>query len=108
MQVRKVNQVAPFYQIPRLQGRQIHQSDHLEIVHLSLEPGGSMEAHAMPVNVLFYILQGQGILDIDGVRHPLQINEFIEVPKAAMRYWSNESDSPLNLLVIKLISDQTQ
>jgi quercetin dioxygenase-like cupin family protein len=103
MNKKNITDLTPFYKIPLVEGRRIHASDQLEIVHLSIEPGGTMEPHTMPMNVLFYVLQGQGILDIDGVRYPLQMNEFIEVPKAAMRYWRNVFDVSLNLLVIKLI-----
>jgi len=108
MNKKNITDLSPFYKIPLVEGRRIHASDQLEIVHLSIEPGGAMEPHTMPMNELFYSLQGRGLLDIDGVRHPLQMNEFIEVSKAAMRYWRNEADFSLRLLVIKSVSIQTR
>jgi len=106
MKKMNINDLTPFYTIPLIRGRRIHQSNHLEIVHLALEPGGVMEAHSMPVDVLFYVLEGNGNLYVNDIQYLLSKDEFIEVPKAAMRFWRNESDAPLNLLVIKSISDQ--
>ena len=103
MQVRKVIQLAPFYQIPGVQGRRIHHSDHLEIVHLTVEPGASMDSHTMPMDVLFHVLSGSGTLIVNDCPFELSENDFIEIPKQANRYWTNPSSSPLTLLVMKFI-----
>ena len=106
MKKTNITDIAPFYNIPLVEGRRIHLSGHLEIVHLALEPGGAMEAHSMPTDVFFYVLDGSGNLYVNDVQYSLGINEYIEVPKDALRSWHNDSDFPLNLLVIKSISDQ--
>lgn len=108
MKKMNINELPPFYKIPLIEGRRIHQSNHLEIVHLALEPGGVMEAHSMPVDILFYVLEGNGNLYVNDVQYILGKDDFIEVPGTAMRFWRNESDTPLNLLVIKSISDQAR
>ncbi|HCL00594.1 MAG TPA: hypothetical protein DHW42_10895 [Candidatus Marinimicrobia bacterium] len=90
--------------MPLFEWRQIHQSDQLEIVHLSIEPGGTMESHTMPMDVLFGVLEGTGILSVNDIRYLLHTDELIEVPKAAMRYWRNEADFPLQILVVKSMS----
>lgn len=43
-----------------LKARTFFSFDHAEVMHLTLSPGESTDLHSTPVDVLFYIVQGEG------------------------------------------------
>jgi quercetin dioxygenase-like cupin family protein len=76
-------------------------SDKIEIVHLTMKPGELMNMHLQPLDVIFYVLYGNGILhsdqeDIEGIE-----NTAIFVPAGTPRGWENTGNADFKVIVIK-------
>lgn len=82
-------------------GKIMFTSDKLEVIHLTLVPKQRIDPHVMPHDVLFYVLEGSGVLHCGGDLIEGTPNSTIFVPVGNSRGWENTGDVPLKLLVIK-------
>jgi len=87
-----------------LDGRILHSSDELEIVHLTLAPREELGMHSQPIEVMFYVIEGDGILTIEQQRVEAYPGMMIGVSAGSMRSWFNDGQEELKLLVIKKFS----
>lgn len=76
-------------------------NDRNEFIYISLKPGEEIELHANPRDVVFFVLEGKGIILVEDEKTGAEKNDCIEVKKNLQRGWRNESDDELRLLVIK-------
>lgn len=76
-------------------------ADDLELVELSLIPGAELFKHALPIPVIFYVLQGTGLLTVDAEEFTGNEQDIFECPPAINRTWRNIGTQELKLLVIK-------
>jgi mannose-6-phosphate isomerase-like protein (cupin superfamily) len=70
-------------------------------VHITLQPGESLKKHITPVDVVFYLLEGRGIVEIGEERKEVGADTLIESPARIPHRWINESKGPVRILVIK-------
>jgi mannose-6-phosphate isomerase-like protein (cupin superfamily) len=87
-----------------LDGKIMHTSDKLELVHLTLKPGEKIGKHPQPFDVVFYILSGNAVLETDHEVIEVNENTSIFVPAGIQRGWNNTGPADLKLLVIKDLS----
>ena len=60
MNIVKVSDV-PIAQTPhKVDVRKLFDSEHVQLVHIKLGPGESLKKHITPVDVTFYVLEGEG------------------------------------------------
>ena len=102
MKIIKISETEPFFKQTGVEGKNFFNNPKLDIVHLELEPGASLAPHPMPMTVLFYVLEGTGILTIDSNKYELDKDHGIECPKELLRFWTNESNEKLRVLVLKM------
>ncbi len=78
--------------------------DHEEalISHLALQPGQALKKHVTPVDVAFYVLEGQGEVEIGDERQTIAPDILVESPKGVPHLWRNVGSGPLRILVMKL------
>ncbi|MEI7662187.1 MAG: cupin domain-containing protein [Bacteroidota bacterium] len=98
--------LCPFTSAPRVpfrfDGRVLFKDDRFELVHLTLQPGEGMDPHIQPMDVVFFVTEGSGLLTVG--------NDVIEVPQGTtihinagvLRAWTNTGSQPLKILVSKL------
>jgi len=79
----------------------IHDTEHVQAVHITLQPKEELKLHATPVDVFFYILEGRGIVEIGDEREEVTADRFIESPARIPHRLINESDSIFRFLVVK-------
>lgn len=72
-----------------------------DIVYLVLEQNGEVAAHKLPIHVTFFVIDGEGKIEIDGKAFFAKKGDVIEVPENAIRLWNNSSNNKLVLLVVK-------
>ena len=48
--------------------RALHESEHALVSHITLNPGEALKRHITPVDVIFYVLEGTGIVEVGGRR----------------------------------------
>ena len=81
--------------------RNLSDNDSAQVVHITLQPGESLKKHITPVDVVFYVLEGQGIVEIAEERKEVGMDTLIESPARIPHRWMNESMGLLRILVIK-------
>jgi len=72
-----------------------------ELIRIHLESGASIENHINQWRIVFYLLQGEGDLTVEGKTHHLVANQSIAVEAGRKRFWQNTGKEELQLLVIK-------
>ena len=81
--------------------RSLSDTDNAQVSHITLQPGQSLKKHITPVDVVFYVLQGQGIVEIGDEQNEVGPDVLIESPAKIPHRWTNQSKDILRFLVIK-------
>lgn len=84
-------------------GVRLYEAAGNEYVQLTIVPGAEIPEHRLPLAVSFYVLSGSGTCSVSGADTPAVAGEMLECPPSALRGWRNDSDAPLELLVIKRV-----
>lgn len=84
-----------------LDARNLYNAPSAKITVITLQPHESLRPHITPVDVAFYVLRGQGIVDIGDHSELIGPDTLVESPKGIAHCWHNESDEPLVLMVVK-------
>jgi len=79
----------------------IYDTDHAQAVHIELRPGESLKRHITPVDVFFYVLEGEGIVEIGDESRAVGPDVLVESPAGIPHRWSNEGDGVFRVLVVK-------
>ena len=78
-------------------------SDRTEVIHLCFKPGEVLEKHPNPFDVIFYVLEGSGTLEVGDQSFSLGADTLIEIPADDMRGWTNTGSVDLRVLVIQVL-----
>lgn len=70
-------------------------------VHILLKPGERLRRHITPVDVMFYVLEGEGVIEIGDEKQRVSKDTAVHSPEKIVHCWYNESDKPLRVLVLK-------
>jgi len=101
MNITKVFDV-PIAQTPhKVDVRKLFDSEHVQLVHITLEPGESLKKHITPVDVTFYVLEGEGVVLIGEEKRTVGKDSVVESPKNIVHTWYNEGKNTFRVLVIK-------
>lgn len=74
-------------------------SEHIVTGMAALPPGFSTRAHSHSAEEIAVVLQGSGVVDIDGVGHPIETGTLLVTPADLVHVTHNGSDSePLVVL----------
>lgn len=85
----------------KVKAGKLHDSEHAQVIHIALEPGESLKKHVTPVDVIFYVLEGEGVVEIGDERQRVESDTLINSPAKIPHCWYNESTAVLRFLVIK-------
>ena len=86
-----------------LDGKKMYIGLNVELVHLSLKPGEVLEKHSNPFDVVFYILEGRGIVETDDESISVEPDMSIEIEMGINRGITNTGDDVLRVLVVKIL-----
>jgi quercetin dioxygenase-like cupin family protein len=86
----------------QVDARKICEIPHAVVVMITLLPGESLKRHMTPVDVIFYVLEGIGTIEIGDEREKVGKDTLIESPARIPHRWINESESVFRVLVIKV------
>jgi quercetin dioxygenase-like cupin family protein len=84
-----------------VKAQKLYTSEHASIMQITLKPGEKLRKHIPPVDVVFYVLEGKGIVEIGDEKKEAAKDTRIHNPKGIKMCWYNESDELLRFLVIK-------
>ena len=94
---------APAHQNPHgVDARKLYDSEHAQVVALTLQPGEQLKRHITPVDAIFFVLEGTGIVEVGDEKVEVSANTLIDSPANIAHCWYNESDSVLRVLVVKV------
>ncbi len=82
--------------------RKMYDTEHAQVIHILLKPGESLKKHITPVDVIFYVLEGRGTVEIGDEKKEVDVDSLIESPAGIPHCWYNEGDKILRFLVIKV------
>lgn len=82
--------------------KRIYDTEHAQVVHIELRPGEQLKPHITPVDVFFYVLEGEGVVDIGDETQTVSADTLIDSPKGIPHCWYNKSNRILRILVGKV------
>jgi quercetin dioxygenase-like cupin family protein len=71
-------------------------------VVITLKPGEFLKKHITPVDVFFYVLEGEGTVEIGDERKTAGKDMLVESPARVPHRWMNESGKVFRVLVVKV------
>lgn len=85
-----------------IQTTKMYDSEHALMMHLFLKPGEQLKPHITPVDVAFYILEGNPSILIGEEKIQVKKDDIIESPKDIVHCIYNETVENVRVLVMKL------
>jgi len=83
--------------------RPIYDSPNAMVVHITLMPGQSLKKkHVTPVDVFFYVLEGNGVVEIGEEKEKVGRDMLIESPARITHRLANDGDQLFRVLVVKV------
>ena len=101
----KITEVAKVVSGPNphhVDARKIYESPHAMAVVITLKAGESLKRHITPVDVFFYVLEGEGVVEIGDERKAVGRDMLVESPARIPHRWINESKAVFRVLVVKV------
>jgi len=81
--------------------RRLYDHDNAQVMHMTLQPGQSLKPHITPVDVFFYILEGDVDVLVGDETVTVGKDNLVESPKDIIHCLSNNSGSIARILVVK-------
>ncbi len=81
--------------------RNLYDTPDAMMTVITLEPGQALKRHITPVDVAFYVLSGEGVVEIGDEKKAVGVDTLVESPKDIVHCWYNESSQPLRFMVVK-------
>jgi mannose-6-phosphate isomerase-like protein (cupin superfamily) len=84
-----------------VEAKKIHDNENVQVVHMVLKPGESLKKHITPVDVFFYVLEGEGIVEIGDEKQKVSQDMLVDSPKNIPHCLYNEGSDIFRVLVVK-------
>jgi quercetin dioxygenase-like cupin family protein len=68
--------------------------------HAVLAPGREIEAHRDPMEEIYFMFRGRGVMHVDGEDRPVAAGDAVHIPIGAVHALRNDSDADLEILVV--------
>jgi mannose-6-phosphate isomerase-like protein (cupin superfamily) len=79
----------------------IYDHPEAQAIHILLRPGESLKKHITPVDVFFYVLEGEGAVEIGEETVHVSKDTIIESPKGIPHRLLNDGKNDVRFLVMK-------
>ncbi|MBN2111260.1 MAG: cupin domain-containing protein [Methanosarcinaceae archaeon] len=80
----------------------LYDTEHAQVMHMELRPGEALKKHSTPVDVFFYVLEGEGIVEIGNEQETITKDMLVDSPARIPHRLLNESDGTFRFLVVKV------
>ncbi|WP_372751925.1 cupin domain-containing protein [Labilibaculum sp.] len=81
--------------------RKIHENEDAQVIHILLKPGEKLKPHKTPVDVFFYVLEGNGMVQVGDEKMEVVKDDLIDSHKNILHCLFNESEKDFRVLVVK-------
>jgi len=102
MESRYLKDISPVLNTGGMVGTKLYSQPEGEIVHIEFEPKAHLKAHKTPVNVAFYVVEGTATISIGEEVQSFPAGTIIDSPKDIPHAITNEGETPVRILVIKM------
>ena len=102
MEIRNFKNLGNFANVHEIQSTKIYDTDDALIMHLLLKAGEALKPHITPVDVAFYVLEGNPTILVGEERQQVSKDDIIDSPKDIVHCIYNDSDADVRVLVMKL------
>ena len=82
--------------------RKLYGNEKIQVNHITLKPGEQLKKHVTPVDVLFYVLQGTGVVEIGDEKKEVGKDSLIDSPAKIPHCWYNQGTETLKVLLLRL------
>jgi mannose-6-phosphate isomerase-like protein (cupin superfamily) len=82
--------------------RKLYDNEHAQVVHIRLRPGEALKKHVTPVDVFFYILEGEGDVEIGDEVIRAGKDCLVDSPANIPHRLMNPTDVDFRFLVVKV------
>lgn len=101
MMIRNYNEMSRKQNAHGISSWQLHDSENAVIMHLLLQPGEELIPHITPVDVVFYVLEGEPHIQVGEERKQAAVDDLITSPRNIVHCIYNPGSSKARILVIK-------
>lgn len=108
MKTTKVTEAQTAYTPHGVDVRKLYDTEHAQVMHITLKPGESLKRHITPVDVFFYALQGDGVIEIGNEEQTVTCDTIIESPAKIPHCLHNRSKADFRVLVVKVPRPEKQ
>ena len=70
------------------------------LAHAVVKPGQTSQPHKMKTSEVYYILEGEGLMHVDGEDRPVHPHQAVYIPPGALQFIQNTGSSDLKFLCI--------
>ncbi len=102
MKVVKVSEVSGKANPHGVSAKKIYDNEHAQAIHMTLKSGESLKKHVTPVDVFFYILEGEGQVEIGDEVQTVSKDSIIESPAKIPHRLMNPGKEDFRFLVVKI------
>jgi quercetin dioxygenase-like cupin family protein len=102
MNIVNLNELSGIAKGKMVEARKIPSNFSAQAVNVVLQAGGVLPTHTTPVDVIFYVIKGTGIVEVGDEKKEVSQGMFIDSPANIPHGWYNESEEELSVLVVKL------
>jgi mannose-6-phosphate isomerase-like protein (cupin superfamily) len=85
-----------------VQAVKMYDETHGVIMHLQIEAGESLKPHITPVDVAFYVVEGEPHIMVGEETIQVKQDDLVESPKDIPHCIFNKTEKPVRVLVMKL------
>ena len=86
----------------QVEAKRLYDIENAMVVHILLKPGESLKRHITPVGVFFYVLEGNGIVEVGDEKETVGPDTLIESPARIPHCLYNEGNEIFRVLVVKV------
>lgn len=101
MNTKNLKDVSVMENAHNVDARNLYSTSDAMITVITLKPGQALKRHITPVDVVFYVLEGEGVVEIGEEKQAVSKDTLIESPKDIVHCWYNEGRELLRFMVIK-------
>lgn len=80
----------------------LYDTEHAQVMHITLQPGESLKKHITPVDVFFYVLEGTPDIEIGEERETISPDNLVESPAMIPHCIYNEGETIARIMVTKV------
>jgi quercetin dioxygenase-like cupin family protein len=89
------------HKIHKVKTNVLYDKTDATVVHITLEPGEKLKPHMTPVEVFFYVLEGDVTIQVGNEKMQVSQDNLVESPANIIHCLFNESEKRVRVLVVK-------